>query len=472
MEKTVTIVPQTPSLPQRERVCAYARVSLAKDAMLHSLAAQVDYYSKLIQANPMWIYAGVYADSGITGTKDDRPEFQRMIEDCRAGLIDRILVKSISRFARNTVTLLETVRMLRSLNIDIYFEEQNIHTLSGDGELMLSILASFAQEESRSVSENCLWRIQKKFENGETTGYRIYGFRYNAGSLEIVPEEAEMVRRIFSLYLDGLGKESIARELNADHVPSPCGVKWQPNVIQGILTNEKYAGNMLLQKTYTDNHLSKRKMKNNGEKPQFFVEEAHEAIITPAVFMQVQEEMKKRAEQFTHSPSRPISPFAGLIICGVCGKPFNRKKQHGHYFWLCHDYVHRAKEPCRSRRITERALRPILCGVLGVDDQGLESAVYRIERIVVFPDGRLMVTADGETIERLWENPSRSSSWTPEMRSKAAEDGKRGARLSCSVSMSDNSKTAAVPGSCPVVSDVTSTPMIDGIENSESRYTK
>ena len=155
-----------PSLSQRRRVAAYARVSSGKDAMLHSLAAQVSYYSDHIQKNPEWEYAGVYVDEALTGTKDNREGFQRLLADCRAGKIDMVLTKSISRFARNTVTLLETVRELKTLGVDVYFEEQNIHSLSGDGELMLTILASYAQEESRSVSENCKWRIRQKFQQG------------------------------------------------------------------------------------------------------------------------------------------------------------------------------------------------------------------------------------------------------------------------------------------------------------------
>ncbi|MBQ2955593.1 MAG: recombinase family protein, partial [Clostridia bacterium] len=180
-----------------KRVAAYARVSTGKDAMLHSLAAQVSYYSDLIQRNPEYEYAGVYADEGLSGTRESRPEFQRMLKDCRDGKIDRILCKSISRFARNTVVLLETVRELKGLGISVYFEEQKIDTMSGDGEFMLSILASFAQEESRSVSENCKWRVRKKFEQGIPTGFGMYGYTVKTGSFTIVPEEAEVVRRIF-----------------------------------------------------------------------------------------------------------------------------------------------------------------------------------------------------------------------------------------------------------------------------------
>ena len=203
-QTTVSRIVPIARAQKRKRVAAYARVSSGKDAMLHSLAAQVNYYSELIQRNPEWEYAGVYADEGLTGTKENRAEFQRMLRDCRDGKIDRILCKSISRFARNTVTLLETVRILKEMGISVYFEEQRIDTLSGDGELMLTILASFAQEESRSVSENCKWRVRKKFEQGISTGFRMYGYDVQNGSFTIQPEEAEVVRRIFRMYLDSM----------------------------------------------------------------------------------------------------------------------------------------------------------------------------------------------------------------------------------------------------------------------------
>ena len=196
-------------MTKRKRVAAYARVSSGKDAMLHSLAAQVSYYSELIQRNPQWEYAGVYADENLSGTKEARPEFQRMLRDCRDGKIDRILCKSTSRFARNTVTLLETARELKGLGISVSFEKENIDTMSGDGELMLAILASLAQEESRSVSENCKWRVRKKFEQGIPTGLRMYGYDVRNGSFTILPEEAAIIQRIFHMYLDGIRKKNI-----------------------------------------------------------------------------------------------------------------------------------------------------------------------------------------------------------------------------------------------------------------------
>ena len=198
MERIVQQVEfRTPKKLKLLRVAAYARVSNGKDAMLHSLSAQVSYYNELIQGNPEWLFCGIYADEALTGTKSNRAEFQKMLAACRNGEIDLIITKSISRFARNTVTLLETVRELKDIGVDVYFEEQNIHTMSADGELMLTILSSYAQEESFSASENQKWRIRRDFEQGRVSSMRMLGYRRTSeGRLEIIPEEAVIVRRM------------------------------------------------------------------------------------------------------------------------------------------------------------------------------------------------------------------------------------------------------------------------------------
>lgn len=208
---------------KRKRVAAYARVSSGKDAQLHSLSAQISYYNSYIGSRGDWELAGIYADEAMTGTKENRPQFQKLLSDCRAGKIDMVIVKSITRLARNTVTLLETARELKALEIDIFFEKENIHTLSTDGELMLTLLASFAQEESRSASENVKWRIRKNFERGIPTGGGLFGYRFKDGMLQVVPEEAEIVKQIFNNFLSGMGIAPIAKKLNREGVPTRRG---------------------------------------------------------------------------------------------------------------------------------------------------------------------------------------------------------------------------------------------------------
>lgn len=205
-----------PAQPKATRVAAYARVSTGKDAMLHSLSAQISHYSSLIQKHAGWQYCGVYADEALTGTKDSRTEFQKLLTECKAGNIDLIITKSISRFARNTVTLLETVRELKLMGVDVFFEEQNIHTMSSDGELMMTILASYAQEESRSASENQKWRIRKSFENGELMGLRfLYGYQIEKGEITVDPVTSKIVQEIFKRAAEGESMNSIARDLNS-----------------------------------------------------------------------------------------------------------------------------------------------------------------------------------------------------------------------------------------------------------------
>lgn len=240
-----------PVQPKAKRVAAYARVSSGKDAMLHSLSAQISCYSERIQGHHGWLYAGVYSDEALTGTKDNRSGFQSLLADCRKGKIDMVIVKSISRLARNTVTLLETVRELKSLGVDVYFEEQNIHTLSSEGKLMLTILASYAQEESLSVSENQKWRIQKNFKEGKPWNGAMLGYRNVNGMLTVVPEEAEIVKWIFDMYLSGMGIQSIANTLNREGISTKLGAKFKRFAISKMLRNEAYAGNLLLQNSKT-----------------------------------------------------------------------------------------------------------------------------------------------------------------------------------------------------------------------------
>jgi len=296
--KIITKLPEIkPGLPNRCKVAAYVRVSSGKDAMLHSLAAQVSYYQNLIRQNPDWELIGVYIDEAFTGTKSNRPDFQKLLDDCKAGHVEKIITKSISRFARNTVTLLQTVRDLKSLGVDVYFEEQNIHSMSGDGELMLSILASYAQEESLSASENVKWRIRQDFQKGKPSNLRIFGYDLLNGRLIVNETEADVVRMIFSDYLSGLGKVAITNKLQAMGISTKKNSKWMTSTIHAILRDEKYTGNMILQKTFRNNHMQKVKKHNTGELPKYCVDGSHEAIISQAMFDQVQHEIAHREKK-------------------------------------------------------------------------------------------------------------------------------------------------------------------------------
>ena len=416
MPKIVTKVAQIPKLQRKKRVAAYARVSSGKDAMLHSLSAQVSYYNELIQKEDGWEFVGVYSDEAITGTKEDRPGFQQMLEDCRNRKIDMILTKSISRFARNTVTLLETVRMLKALEVDVFFEEQNIHTMSADGELMLTILASYAQEESLSASENQKWRIKKNFEEGMPWCGRMLGYRMRDGQYYIIPEEAEIVRRIFREYLDGFGPNRIAEGLNEDGIPTSMnGSIWHPQTISKMLRNYSYTGNLLLQTTFRENHITKRIIKNTGQRPRYLAEETHEAIIPMEQWQAVQAEIERRSKLHTITPPAKTTFFyTGLIQCAKCGKNYRRKTTVTRVVWICATFNTRGKKYCASKQIPESTLDALVAEVT--------KKPTGIQKIIA-DDGNTLHfhLADGSVVTRVWADRSRSESWTAEKREAARQ---------------------------------------------------
>ncbi len=417
-EKMITKIDALPQLERKLKVCAYARVSSGKDAMLHSLSAQVSYYNNLIQRTEGWEFVGIYADEAISGTKDTREEFNRMVEDARAGKIDLIITKAISRFARNTATLLATIRELSSLGVDVLFEEQNIHSMSSEGEMILTLLASVAQEEARSTSENIKWRIQRNFEEGLPWGALLYGYKVIDFKYYIVEEEAKVIRLIYELYLSGLGKEGVARKLNEMGYKTRMGANWSDTSVRQILTNYDYTGNLILQKTYRVDYITKKAVVNNGERPKYHVEDSHDAIIDMDTWNKVQEEMKRRREKIKPNPNHTISPLRGLIICGCCGKHFIRKDHAYRTHWLCSTYSRKGKKYCDSKRIDEGILLEIL-NSLHISTNSDNSEV---EKIIVNPDFTLIIyKKDGTKIETNWMTHSRKDSWTNEMKEKVRQ---------------------------------------------------
>ena len=304
--KVRVIEPTINIIPKRLRVAAYVRVSVEKELTEHSFVAQLDHCSKIIKARPDWVNAGVYSDYGITGTKLDRPGFKALMEACNAGKIDLILAKSISRFCRNTVDLLNTIRVLRDKGINVHFERENMDTISDSGELLLSLLASYAQEESRSMSENCKWAIRKKFEQGIGNWFHLYGYRWDGKQFQIIDNEAEVIRRIFKLYTEGVGPHAIAKDLRTHGYVRRDGTPFTYSRIVKILNQEKYCGNSLLQKTFRENHITKRRTVNNGEYPMYFIEESHPAIINPKMYEKVK--VVNRTTKQVALPDSPVLP--------------------------------------------------------------------------------------------------------------------------------------------------------------------
>lgn len=428
MPKISRIEPTVPAIKQLKKVTAYARVSMQSERMMHSLSAQISYYSKLIQKNPDWEYAGVYADDFISGTNTvKRDEFKRMLADCEEGKIDIILTKSISRFARNTVDLLETVRHLKAKGIEVRFEKENINSMSGDGELMLSILASFAQEESRSISENIRWATKKRFEKGIPNGrFKIFGYRWEGDKLVPVPEEAEIVKRIYQNFLDGKSRLETEKEFAAEGITTANGCRWVDSNIKVVLTNITYTGNLLLQKEFIEDPITKRRKKNRGEMPQYFVENTHEPIIDMETFQYVQDEIARRKELGAlANKSLNTTCFTGKIKCPYCGVSYmhNKRTDRGNCleFWCCGSRKKKGGRCGVGGSINHKNMVKACTEVLGLEEFDEEIFLREVDHIDV-PKRYVLEfhMTDGRVITKDCPNTGHKDCWTAEYRAKTS----------------------------------------------------
>ena len=386
-ERKVTMFPSTINRRGKKRekkeilnVAAYCRVSTSQEEQENSYEAQVAYYTKLITDTPEWNLVAIYADDGISGTDmKKRDNFNLMMERClwKEKDIDLILTKSISRFARNTVDCLSCIRKLKERNIAIYFEKEHINTLEATGELLITILSSQAQEESRNISENVKWGLKRKYENGEVLIKRVFGYEKGIDNhLHIIPEEAEIVRMIYKKYLEGQSLNDIADLLTKMRVRTIRGnTRWNGSSIRVILTNEKYIGDAIAQKTFTVDYLLKERRKNKGELPQYYVQNLHEPIISKELYYLVQQEMKRSASLKKKSMSGGVEESEGrysgkfalskILICGECGSEYRRqiRKKNGKAkaVWRCENRLRNGIRYCRhSPTLEEEMLHGIL----------------------------------------------------------------------------------------------------------------
>lgn len=405
----VTVIPArrqvgnsiAPEEPPKLRVAAYCRVSTDSDEQATSYEAQIEHYTEYIQKNPTWVLAGVFADDGISGTNTKkRTEFNRMIDECMAGKIDMIITKSISRFARNTLDCLKYIRQLKEKNIPVVFEKENINTMDAKGEVLLTIMASLAQQESQSLSQNVRLGLQYRYQQGKVNVNckRFLGYTKNAdGDLVIVPEEAEVVKRIYREYLEGSSITQISKGLEHDGILTGAGKpRWHTSTIDKILRNEKYIGDALLQKTYTVDYLSKKRVKNNGAVQQYYVEDHHEAIIPKDLFMLVQEELVRRRVVHTEpkgEQSRGFSAnhcFANIVFCGECGEIFRRIHWNNRgcksIVWRCVSRLQNTAKACHARTVNELLLQDVamqaLNRILGEKDEILTVLQENIAAVV------------------------------------------------------------------------------------------
>lgn len=381
-------------MSEKLRVAAYARISEETMKMQHSIEAQMMYYRQMIENNPAWEFAGVYADVGISGTEmKKRSEMQRLLKDCENGKIDRILVKSISRFARNTIDLLNVVRFLKRMQIPVWFEEQDIDSMTEEGELMLTLMASVAQAESESISENAKWAIRKSFQKGiGNTKRRTFGYRWVDGKMMVIPEEAEVVKRIYANYLAGGSHMKMVEILAKEGVVSVTGKRISVSTISFMLRNITYTGNTLLQKTFIENPISKKKVINRGELPQYLVEHDHEAIIDMDTFQKVQEKLEERKKQgkFPYNHTKENYPFTKKVICGCCGRHYTRQlwntsKSGGKKAsWVCTGKKAEKYRSCNSENISEERLVEASVQILDGDKFDEKRFAEQVESIVVY----------------------------------------------------------------------------------------
>ena len=358
MEKRVKIIPPKAEQPAIQRVAAYCRVSSDSADQLHSYAAQIRAYTDLIQGHDGWELVDIYADEGLTGTRmDQREDLNRLLADCRRGKVDKVLVKSISRLARNTRDCLTILRELFRLGVTVQFEKENIDTGTLTSELMVSVSASLAQQESVSISQNQRLSYQRRMERGEfITCKAPFGYRMPDGkNLEVYEEEANIVRRIFQEYLSGHGSDQIVRELERKQIRTAQGHDaWNERVVRAILSNEKYIGDSLCRKKYTTDTLPFARKENKGEKEQYYVENTHPAIVSRETFQKVQALMRQRAESRSDQFRR--YPLSHIVTCGVCGTTFKRRFRRGDIaIWVCRKHDKNAAA-CPNGRIPESEL--------------------------------------------------------------------------------------------------------------------
>ena len=358
----ITTFDAKPPAGGKKRVAAYCRVSTDTEEQMVSLLAQKGHYEKYIRENKDWIYAGIYCDEGITGTnKENRPALRRMMRACREGKIDYIITKSLSRFARNTTDCLMMVRKLLRLGIGIYFEKENIDTTTMDSELLLAIMSQLAEDESRSISQNTKWSIHQRFNKGTyIVSTPPYGYENKDGKMVINEEEAKVIRYIFSEMLSGRGSYQIAKSLERKGIPTKRRGNWNTTIIREMLSNEKYVGDMLCQKTYVDDHFKDHR--NKGEKEMYLVTDHHEPIIDRADFEAAQNLLKVRSDAACSGGTSKFQnryPFSGKIYCAECGDRFKRRINNATVdktvFWVCRTHTY-YKERCSMDTVKNEAL--------------------------------------------------------------------------------------------------------------------
>ncbi len=423
----VEVIPATKPLEtkvRKKKVAAYARVSTDKDDQESSYETQVAHFAKLIMNNPQWEFAGIYTDNGISGTSiKHRKQFLQMMEDCRVGKIDIILTKSISRFARNTVDLLDSVRELNRLGIEVQFEKEQINTLGTCGEFLLTVTAAIAEQESVSISNNVKWAIRSKYLHGEPSGGTfVYGYRWVDRRYVIEPEEAEVIRRMYTGLLCGESVYAIAKQLREEGRLTVRGKQFSAVTVRRILSNPLYVGDLLLQKVFVRDCITKKVISNIGQRDRYYVKFHHAGIIDRKTYDKVQKVLAYRTKM-GYMLRKGMTCFTHKIQCGICGKWYSRFSKDGYIDWVCR--TRRRGKDCSSKYLPDRKLKEVCCRVLGLKEFDGTVFTEKVEKIVVPEQHRLVFhMKDGTVIDEIWDPVSRKEYWTPERREERSRQYK------------------------------------------------
>ena len=416
--KNVWIIPALLKENKGLRVAAYCRVSTSGPEQLLSLEIQIKTYTKMIRSHPDWIFAGVSYDVESGLRRSGRNGLDKMLRRAAKGKIDYIITKSISRLSRDTLEVLKIIRFLRERGINMYFENEKLDSVNADKEFEITLRGMLAQDESRNTSENIQWGFQRKFEKGDIfTKYKNFtGYTCVDGEIVIVPEQAEVVRKIFDLYLQGLSLGQIKIYLESQGIKTVTGKEiWDTKAIQKMLKNEKYKGDTMLQKTFTEDFMTGKKSKNIGQRNKYYVRDSHPAIVSAEVFDMVQEEMVKRARivskedgmvEISGSKYNGKYLLGNLIACGDCGASYRRRTERGKVVWRCATRIEKGKEACsHSPTLDEEWIKRILCEAVcqsGVYDEGIIR--NKVNKVQIFDAFILIFRNNGSQVKRLFQN--------------------------------------------------------------------
>jgi len=396
--KNVRIIPAIPKENKKLRVAAYCRVSTSGPEQLRSLEIQIKTYTKMIRSHPNWIFAGVFHDIESGLRRSGRNGLDKMLKKAANGNIDYIITKSISRVSRDTLEVLKIIRFLRERGINMHFENENMDSINADKEFEITLRGMLAQDESRNTSENIQWGFQRKFEKGDTfTKYKNFmGYTCVDGEIVIVPEQAEVVRKIFDLYLQGLTFGQIKSYLGSQAIKTVSGKEhWDTTTIQKMLKNEKYKGDTLLQKTFTEDFMTGKKSKNIGQRNRYYVRGSHPAIVSAEMFDKVQEEMTKRARLIRNEDGTVESStskyngkylLGNLLVCGNCGASYRRRTERGKVVWRCATRIEKGKEACpNSPTVDEEWIKKVLSKLICEDNVYNENIIKNnVDRVQIF----------------------------------------------------------------------------------------